>query len=86
MCLLQVGLKATGAVELVELAPGLPLARLRQGAAVPAQQVGWLVAQQVSALAERAFPEREALRVLAGWARQQREMLPVPVAVVALAP
>lgn len=39
-CLLQVGLKAPGAVELVEPARGLPLARLRRAAAGPAQQMG----------------------------------------------
>lgn len=40
VCLLQVGLKAPGAVELVEPARGLPLARLRRAAAGPAQQMG----------------------------------------------
>jgi hypothetical protein len=35
-CLLQVGLKAPGAAELVEPARGPPLARLRPVAAVPA--------------------------------------------------
>ena len=69
-CLLQVGLKAPGAVKLVEPAQGLLLARLRQAAAVPVQQMGWLAAQQVSALVERAFPGWEALRGLAAWACQ----------------
>lgn len=63
-CLLQVGLKAQGAVKLAEPARGLPLARLWQAAAAPAQQMSWLAAQRVSALAERAFPGWEALRGL----------------------